>query len=109
MEWEEEGAQASILAKGRACGCKSLTWRFECGSLPVWCEGRSSARKPSPGERKQGGKWKIAWTGERRKAGEWGSTLTWTATPKLLPSSIRGICSCNQVVTWEEGMASKPH
>lgn len=38
-----------------------------------------------------------------------GSALTWTATPKLFPSSIRGICSCNHVVTWREGMASKPH
>lgn len=42
-------------------------------------------------------------------AEEWGSALTWTATPKLFPSSIRGICSCSQVVTWEEGMAMKPH
>lgn len=90
-------------------GGQSLTWRFECGSLPAWCEGWSSAQTPSPGKRMQGGKWKAAGTGAVRRAEEWGSALTWTATPKLFPSSIRGICSCNQVVTWEEGQASKPY
>lgn len=84
----------------------SLTWRFGCGSLPAWCEGWSSAQTLSPGERKHWGKWKEGRTGGNRRTREWESPHTWTATPKLFPSSIRGICSCNQVVTWEEGIVS---
>ena len=61
------------------------------------------------GKERKGESGKAAWMGEIRKAQEWSSVLTWTATPKLFPSSIRGICSCNQVVTWEEGTALKPH
>lgn len=49
---------------------QTLTWRFECGILPAWCEGRSSAQTPSPGDRIQGGKWKTAWTREVRRAEE---------------------------------------
>lgn len=113
MEWEKERAQASIQAKGRVCMQVQLD-RHSLGDLSMesfqlGVKGSHQLKHLLLGKECKGGKWKTAWTREVRRVEERDSALTWTATPKLFPSSIRGICSCNQVVTWEERMASKPH
>lgn len=51
----------------------------------------------------------LPWIRKERSPEDGDSVLTCTATPKLLPSSIRGICSCNQVVTCRERKASESH
>lgn len=56
-EGESPGLYPSQRQSVHACALgQTLTWRFEYGILPAWCEGQSSAQTPSPGERMQGGK-----------------------------------------------------
>lgn len=91
-----------------AMSVQALTLKSESGILRSWCVCWSAAQTLSPGGHEGRFKMQLDKFHPKDRLHMFDDCLlTWTATPKLFPSSILGIWSCTHIDTFQENKRKK--
>lgn len=91
-----------------AMSVQALTLKSESGILRSWCVCWSAAQTLSPGGHEGRFKMQLDKFHPKDRLHMFDDCLlTWTATPKLFPSSILGIWSCTHIDTFQENKKKK--